>query len=136
MPEDETMPKNSRAVDRLSLAGERTIGPYSDAVKVGGLILLSGRIGLDYASMRLVEGGIREQTRQCLVNIAEVLELAGATMADVVKTTVFLRGMAAFAEMNAAYGEVFAERRPARSTVAVAGLPMDALVEIEVVAAI
>lgn len=128
---DDTFP-----IEALSVSGNRTIGPYSDAVKAGNLAFLSGRIGLNYANMELVEGGIGEQTRQCLVNIAEVLEMAGSSLRNVIKSTVFLTDMADFAAMNAVYGEAFADRKPARSTVAVAGLPMGALVEIEVIAAL
>lgn len=121
-------------IEPISLPGDRTIGPYSDAVRIGDLLFLSGRIGLDYSNMTLVEGGIAAQTRQCLANIAEVLSLAGCSLDRVVKTTVFLTTMTDFAAMNEVYAEVFAERRPARSTVAVAGLPMGAAVELEVVA--
>ena len=128
---DDTFP-----IEALSVSGNRTIGPYSDAVKASNLAFLSGRIGLNYANMELVEGGIGEQTRQCLVNIAEVLEMAGSSLRNVIKSTVFLTDMADFAAMNAVYGEAFADRKPARSTVAVAGLPMGALVEIEVIAAL
>jgi len=122
-------------VEVLSLPGIRPIGPYSDAVKAGDLVFASGRIGLDNATLELVEGGVAEQTRQCLKNIAEVLEMAGSTLDNVIKSMVFLTDMTDFASMNAVYAEAFAERRPARSTVAVAGLPMGALVEIEVIAA-
>lgn len=129
------MSENAFTIESISLAGNRTIGPYSDAVKVDSLVFLSGRIGLGYGRIELVEGGVTEQTRQCLVNIAEVLKKAGSSLGNVVKSTVFLTNMADFASMNSVYGEVFAERRPARSTIAVAGLPMGALVEIEVIAA-
>lgn len=124
----------SLPIETLSLSGNRTIGPYSDVVRIGDLLFLSGRIGLDYTDMTLVEGGIGEQTRRCLANIGEVLALAGSSIDQIVKTTVFLTDMADFAAMNAVYAETFAQRKPARSTVAVVGLPMQALVEIEVVA--
>ena len=129
------MADNFPVIKCVSLAGNRAIGPYSDAVKAGNLIFASGRIGLDKFADRLVEGGIGPQTRQCLETITEVLELAGSGLGNIIKTTVFLTDMADFAAMNAVYGEVFSERRPARSTVAVAGLPMGALIEIGVVAA-
>ncbi len=122
-------------VQAMSLPGNRTIGPYSDAVKAGGMVFASGRIGLNYANMQLVEGGVGEQTQQCLKNITEVLEMAGSSLGNVIKSTVFLTDMADFSIMNAVYAEAFADRKPARSTVAVAGLPMGALVEIEVIAA-
>jgi 2-iminobutanoate/2-iminopropanoate deaminase len=121
-------------VQTLSLPGNHAIGPYSDAVKVGNLVFASGRIGLRNADMQLVDGGVSEQTQQCLANIAEVLEMAGSALGKVVKSTVFLTDMADFAAMNAEYAAAFPEQRPARSTVAVAGLPMGALVEIEVIA--
>jgi 2-iminobutanoate/2-iminopropanoate deaminase len=122
-------------IEAMSLPGDRTIGPYSDAVRVGDLLFLSGRIGLDYSDMTLVEGGISAQTRRCLANISEVLLLAGSSLERVVKTTVFLTTMTDFAAMNEVYADTLGERRSARSTVAVAGLPMGALVEIEVIAA-
>ncbi len=121
-------------IEPISLPGHRTIGPYSDAVRIGDLLFLSGRIGLDYSDMTLVEGGIAAQTRQCLANIGEVLSLAGSSLDRVVKTTVFLTAMTDFAAMNEVYAKAFGQRKPARSTVAVAGLPMGALVEIEVIA--
>lgn len=129
------MTENVAPVETLSLPGNRAIGPYCDAVKAGGLVFASGRIGLNNANMQLVEGGVGEQTRQCLKNIAEVLEMAGCSLNNVIKSTVFLTDMADFGVMNAAYADAFAEQKPARSTVAVAGLPMGALVEIEVIAA-
>ena len=104
------------------------IGPYSQAIQVGNLIYTSGQIP------QLVEGGIKEQTRQSLSNIQAILQEAGLTMASVVKTTVFMADMADFAEMNSVYAEFFTEPYPARSAVAVKTLPKNALVEIEVVA--
>ena len=128
------MVESGHHIDAVCLPGNRTIGPYSDAVKAGEFVFLSGRVGLDYSTMQLVEGGIGAQTRQCLTNIIEVLTLSGVSLNDVVKTTVYLIDMADFKAMNAAYAEIFAEKQPARSTIAVAGLPMAALVEIEVMA--
>ena len=110
------------------------IGPYSQAIQVGNLIYTSGQIPIDPATGQLVEGGIKEQTRQSLNNIQAILQEAGLTMASVVKTTVFLADMADFAEMNSVYAEFFTEPYPARSAVAVKTLPKNALVEIEVVA--
>jgi 2-iminobutanoate/2-iminopropanoate deaminase len=110
------------------------LGPYSAAISVGPFVYASGQTPIDPATGELVPGGVGDQTRQVLANISAVLEAAGLGMDDVVKTTVFLTGMADFAEMNAVYAEHFAEPFPARSTVAVAGLPKGASVEIEVVA--
>lgn len=111
------------------------IGPYSQAIRVGNLLYTSGQIPINPATGSLVEGGIKEQTRQSLSNIKAILEEAGLTMAHVVKTTVFMADMNDFADMNAVYAEFFAEPFPARSAVAVKTLPKGALVEIEVVAA-
>ncbi len=110
------------------------IGPYSQAIKVGNLVYTSGQIPIDPATGVFVEGGIKEQTRQSLTNIKAILEEAGLTMKNVVKTTVFMADMNDFADMNAVYSEFFAEPYPARSAVAVKTLPKGALVEIEVVA--
>jgi 2-iminobutanoate/2-iminopropanoate deaminase len=116
----------------------RAIGPYSQAVRVGDLLFTSGQVALDPATGALVAGGIREQTKRVLDNLAAVLEEAGLDMANVVKTTVFLKNMSDFAAMNEVYARYFALEGvvpPARSTVEVARLPKDALVEIEVIAA-
>lgn len=111
------------------------IGPYSQAIQVGNLIYTSGQIPIDPATGAFAEGGIQEQTRQSLLNVKAILEEAGLTMANVVKTTVFMADMNDFAATNAVYSEFFAEPYPARSAVAVKTLPKGALVEIEVVAA-
>jgi len=113
------------------------IGPYSQAVRVGDTVFTSGQIALDPATGTIVAGGIREQTTRVLDNLTAVLEEAGLDMAHVVKTTVFLKDMADFASMNEIYAAHLAPAGivpPARSTVEVARLPKDALVEIEVVA--
>ena len=110
------------------------IGPYSQAIEVAGLVYTSGQIPFDPATGKFVEGGIREQTRQSLLNVKAILEEAGLTLSDVVKTTVFMADMNDFADMNAIYSEFFSEPYPARSAVAVKSLPKGALVEIEVVA--
>lgn len=112
------------------------IGPYSQAMQVGNLIYTSGQIPINPATGSFVEGGIKEQTRQSLLNVKAILEEAGLTMDNVVKTTVFMADMNDFADMNAVYAEFFAEPYPARSAVAVKTLPKGALVEIEVVAGI
>lgn len=110
------------------------IGPYSQAIRVGNIIYTSGQIPLDPATGAFVEGGIKEQTRQALTNIKAILEEAGASMDNVVKTTVFMANMDDFADMNAVYAEFFTEPYPARSAVAVKTLPKGALIEIEVIA--
>ena len=110
--------------------------PYSQAIQVGNLVYTSGQIPIDPAIGTFVEGGIKEQTRQSLSNIKAILEEAGLTMANIIKTTVFLADMADFADMNAVYAEFFTEPYPARSAVAAKSLPKGALVEIEVVATI
>ena len=110
------------------------IGPYSQAIQVGNLVYTSGQIPIDPATGSFVEGGIKEQTRQSLSNVRAILEETGLTMANVIKTTVYLADMANFADMNAVYAEFFTEPFPARSAVAVKSLPKGALVEIEVIA--
>ncbi len=109
------------------------IGPYSQAVAVDGFLYTSGQLGMDPASGQLLEG-IEAQARQALDNLGAVLEAAGMTTADVVKTTIFLSDLANFAIVNTIYAERFPNPAPARSTVQVAALPRNALVEIEVVA--
>lgn len=112
----------------------KAIGPYSQAIHIGELVYTAGQVALSPSTMELVSGGVEEQTRQVLANLTNVLEAAGTSMSKVVKTTVFLKTMDDFAKMNAVYAEVFSENPPARTTVAVAGLPKNALVEIECVA--
>ena len=111
------------------------IGPYSQAIQAGDFVYTSGQLGLDPQTSAFPEGGIKEQARQSLNNVKAILEKAGLSMANVVKTTVFLVNMEDFAEMNSVYAEFFTEPYPARSAVAVKTLPKNALVEIEVVAA-
>ncbi len=108
------------------------IGPYSQAIRAGQFLFASGQLGLDPTSGELREG-IEAQTRQALANMQAVLAEAGATIADVVKTTIFLADMADFAVVNRIYGEVFSHEPPARSTVQVAALPKNGLVEIEMI---
>ena len=110
------------------------IGPYSQAIKAGGFVFVSGQIPIDPGTGQFVEGGIAEQTRQVLTNVKAVLEAAGSGLDRVVKTTVFLADMKEFGGMNEVYSIFFSEPPPARATVAAAGLPRDARVEIEVVA--
>lgn len=109
------------------------IGPYSQAIQVGYFVYTSGQIPIDPVTGVLVEGGIKEQTRQSLLNVKAILEEVALTMSDVVKTTVFMADMNDFADMNSVYAEFFSEPYPARSAVAVKTLPKGALVEIEVV---
>lgn len=115
-------------------AAPGAIGPYSQAVVTDGWIFVSGQIPLDPETGELVEGDIGVQTDRVLRNLAAVLEAAGGSLGTVVKTTVFLSDMAHFAQMNAEYARHFGGHRPARATVAVAGLPKDVDVEIEVLA--
>ncbi len=110
------------------------IGPYSQAVVANGLVYTAGQIALDPATGQVVEGGIREQTTRVMANLRAVLESAGTSLGRVVKSTVFLLDMADFSEMNEVYAAAFGEHKPARSTVAVSGLPRGVRVEIEVVA--
>ncbi|MBI5946271.1 MAG: RidA family protein [Chloroflexi bacterium] len=114
----------------------KAIGPYSQAIRTDSLIYTAGQIGLDPATGELVAGSVEEQTRQVLTNLRNVLEAAGSSLENVVKTTVFLKDMNDFPKMNSIYAESFGENPPARSTVAVAGLPKGGLVEIEAVALI
>lgn len=111
----------------------QAIGPYSQAMKVGGLLIASGQIPLTAAG-EFVDGDVEAQTRQIIQNIRAVLAAEGLTLANVVKTTVFLQDLANFARMNAVYADAFGDHKPARSTIQVAGLPLGSKVEIEVIA--
>jgi 2-iminobutanoate/2-iminopropanoate deaminase len=114
----------------------KALGPYSAGIRVGQFVFCAGQAGIVRATGELAPGGLEAETRQALLNLQNVLESAGADLSKVVKTTVFLRDMNDFSKMNAVYGEFFTDKPPARSTVAVAGLPKGALVEIEVIAVI
>lgn len=114
--------------------GPAAVGPYSHGIWAGDLLYLSGQVPIDPATGRLAPGGVAEQTEQVFANLSAVLTDAGLTKDDVVKVNVFLADMADFAEMNEVYAKRFSAPYPARSTVAVAGLPLGARVEIEVVA--
>ncbi len=109
------------------------VGPYSQAIRVGNLVYTAGQIGLDPSSGTLKEG-LEAQTHQVLSNLQAVLEAAGASLSTVMKTTIYLVDMSDFAQVNQIYGAYFSDAPPARSTVAVASLPLGALVEIEAVA--
>ena len=110
------------------------IGPYSQAIQAGNLVFASGQIPINPLTGNIVEGGIREQTHQALANVKAILEAAGLSLGNVVKTTVFLADINDFAEVNTIYGTYFTEPYPARSAVSVKALPKGALIEIEVVA--
>ena len=114
--------------------GPKAIGPYSQAIKANGLVFLSGQIPLDPATQQLIAGDVAAQTERVLQNIAGILDAAGSSLSQVVKTTVFLKSMNDFAAMNEVYGRHFTAEPPARSTVEVARLPKDVLVEIDVIA--
>jgi 2-iminobutanoate/2-iminopropanoate deaminase len=112
----------------------QAIGPYSQAIKANGLVFASGQIPIDPATGQLIQGDIAAQTERVLKNITEILGAAGSSLQRVVKTTVFLKNMSEFAQMNEVYGRFFSKEPPARSTVEVARLPKDVLVEIDVIA--
>jgi 2-iminobutanoate/2-iminopropanoate deaminase len=112
----------------------KAIGPYAQAVRANGFVFTAGQIALDPQTMEIVPGDVSVQTERVMQNLAAVLEEAGSDWSRVVKTTVFLRDMADFAAMNTVYARVMGDARPARSTVAVLGLPRDVRVEIELVA--
>jgi 2-iminobutanoate/2-iminopropanoate deaminase len=110
------------------------IGPYSQAIKANGLIFTSGQIAIDPATQQVIAGDVSAQTERVLRNVAAILEAAGSGLNQVVRSTVFLKSMNDFAAMNAVYGKYFSGKPPARSTVEVARLPKDVLVEIDVIA--
>ena len=112
----------------------QTIGPYSQAVEVNGMLFVSGQLGVDPETGKIVPGGIREQTQQVLRNIENILMSAGYTRNEVVKTTVYLKNMDDFKEMNEVYASFYEEKHPARAAIEVARLPRGALVEIEAIA--
>lgn len=112
------------------------IGPYSQAIKAGGMLFCSGQIPIDPATGEFVAGGVAEQTEQVFKNLTAVLEAGGSGLDDVVKTTVFLADMGDFAAMNDVYAKYFDSNKPARATVQAARLPRDAKVEIECIAVV
>lgn len=114
----------------------KAVGPYSQAVQAENLLFVSGQLPMDPQTMQFVEGGVAEQTHQVLTNIAAILEAAGTSMVNVVKTTVMLKDMNDFNAMNQTYTGFFPTNPPARSTFQVAKLPLDAMVEIEAIATI
>jgi 2-iminobutanoate/2-iminopropanoate deaminase len=118
----------------LTDRGPKPIGPYSQAIRANGFLYLSGQVALDPQTGEMVGAEIRQQTERTLENVNGILEAAGSNLHHVVKTTVFLKDMNDFAAMNEVYAKYFTSAAPARSTVEVARLPKDALVEIEVIA--
>ena len=114
--------------------GPRAIGPYSQAIRAGGFLFLSGQVSLDPATQQLVQGDIAAQTTRVLENLKGILEAAGSSLDRVVKTTVYLKDMNDFSAMNEVYARYFPSAPPARATVEVARLPKDARVEIELIA--
>ncbi len=114
----------------------KAVGPYSVGIKSGEFLFLSGQLGLDPKTGKFVEGGVEAQTKQALTNIKHILEAYGASLSDVVKTSVFLSDINDFPKMNAVYATFFDEAPPARSTMEVGALPLLGLVEIEVTARI
>ncbi|PYT14286.1 MAG: reactive intermediate/imine deaminase [Acidobacteria bacterium] len=116
--------------------GPKAIGPYSQAVVSNGFAFVSGQIALDPATNQMIEGDIAAQTERVIENLKGILEACGASLGQVVKTTVFLKDMGEFARMNEVYGRYFSENPPARATVEAARLPRDVRVEIECVAAV
>ncbi len=114
----------------------QALGPYSQAIKAGGFIFLSGQVALDPATGQVIAGDVAAQTERVLKNLSAVLAAAGSSLAKVVKTTVFLKSMADFAAMNEVYAKFWKTAPPARSTVAAAGLPKDVAVEIDVIAVV
>jgi len=114
--------------------GPKAIGPYSQAIKANGFVFVSGQVALDPATQQVVPGDVAAQTERALQNLAGILKAAGTSLDRAVKTTVFLKNMSDFAAMNEVYGRYFTQAPPARSTVEVARLPKDVLVEIDVIA--
>jgi 2-iminobutanoate/2-iminopropanoate deaminase len=112
----------------------QAIGPYSQAIKANGFVFTSGQIAIDPATQQVVAGDVAAQTDRVLRNVSEILEAAGSGLGKVVRSTVFLKDMNDFAAMNQVYGKYFSSAAPARSTVEVARLPKDVLVEIDVIA--
>ena len=112
----------------------QALGPYSQAVRIGNLVFLSGQIPLDPASGKVVDGDIEAQTKRVMENLSAVLRAAGASFADVVKTSIFLADLGHFAKMNEIYGNYFTSEPPARSTVQVGALPRGVLIEIDMIA--
>ena len=114
----------------------QAIGPYSQAIKANGFVFVSGQVAIDPATQQVITGDVAAQTDRVLRNLSEILEAAGSGLGKVVRATVFLKNMGDFVAMNGVYGKYFSSAPPARSTVEVARLPKDVLVEIDVIAAL
>ncbi|PMQ02494.1 MAG: reactive intermediate/imine deaminase [Dictyoglomus sp. NZ13-RE01] len=114
----------------------KAIGPYSQAIKVGNFVFISGQIPIDPKTGNLVEGDIKEQTKRVIENIKAIIESIGGSLENIVKTTVFLKSLEEFSQMNEVYAEYFKDKPPARSTVEVSRLPKDVRIEIEATAII
>jgi 2-iminobutanoate/2-iminopropanoate deaminase len=114
--------------------GPKAIGPYSQAIKANGFVFVSGQVALDPATQQIVDGDVAVQTERVMQNLSGILKAAGSSLQQVVKTSVFLKNMSDFAYMNEVYSRHFTQAPPARSTVEVARLPKDVLVEIDVIA--
>ena len=114
--------------------GPQAIGPYSQAIRVNGLVFVSGQVAIDPANQQFIAGDVAAQTDRAIKNLAGILKAAGSSLEKVVRATVFLKNMSDFAAMNEVYGKYFSSAPPARSTVEVARLPKEALVEIDVIA--
>jgi len=114
--------------------GPKAIGPYSQAIKANGFVFVSGQVAIDPATQQVIDGDVAVQTERVLKNVAGILKAAGSSLDKVVKSGVFLKNMGDFAAMNEVYGKHFSSVPPARSTVEVARLPKDVLVEIDVIA--
>ena len=112
----------------------KAIGPYSQAIRANGFLFVSGQVCFDPATGNLISGGIQDQTEQVIKNLSAILQAAGSGLDRVVKTTVYLKNMSEFAQMNEVYGKFFPSAPPARSTVEVARLPKDVAVEVDVIA--
>lgn len=126
-----------RVRQAVSTAGApKAIGPYSQAIRAGELLFVSGQVPIDPATGEMIQGDIREQTQQVMANIGEILKAAGGSYVNVVRTTVFLADLSDFGAMNDVYGTFFESPPPARSTVQAARLPRDARIEIDVIAAL
>jgi 2-iminobutanoate/2-iminopropanoate deaminase len=120
----------------LTDRGPKPIGPYSQGIKVNGLLFVSGQVSIDPKTNEFVSGDIAQQTERTLENVKGIVEAAGSKLSHVIKTTVFLKNMSDFATMNEVYARYFSSAPPARSTVEVARLPKDALIEMEVIATV
>ena len=114
--------------------GPKAIGPYSQAIKANGFVFISGQVAIDPANQQVIAGDVSVQTERVLKNLSGILKAAGSSLEKVVRSTVFLKNMGDFASMNEVYGRYFTSEPPARSTVEVARLPKDVLVEIDVIA--